>query len=157
KVPGAEVHEDPDVVWKLENGPVWSNAAIGVRFQPSGVERRLDEIIKRFAEHGRGGAFWIDLNATPIHLELHLKKRGFRCRKHFPGMSCALSTLPKIPIPPGLKIRLERDYSAYSIHPHPVWGRITTPIRRYQLQRIQHLSSNHPERVFHFVATNDIH
>jgi len=154
-VPGAVVHRDRDITWKIESGSVWSNAATALRLEPNNVERRLDGVISEFAAHGRGAGFWVDLDATPIDLEDHLKKRGFRCRKHFPGMACELAVLPEIRNPAGISVRRTVDYSIYKLHPHPVWGWITTPIRRYQLSRVNHLSTTHPDRIFDFVAVAD--
>lgn len=153
--PGVEVYRDSDLTWKIENGSVWANAGTALRFSARNVDRRLDSVLARFAKHGRGAGFWIDIDATPSDLEDRLKRRGFRCRKHFPGMSCDLTKLPKIAVPQGIIINRTTDYSIYSQYPHPVLGSITTAIRRHQLKRLQHLTSTLPLQVFDFVALED--
>ncbi|MBZ5631779.1 MAG: hypothetical protein LAO55_01515 [Acidobacteriia bacterium] len=56
-VPGIEVHRDPDITWMLSNGTTWSNSGTSLRFNASKAARRLDQILKRYAGHGRGVGF----------------------------------------------------------------------------------------------------
>jgi len=151
-VPGIEVHRDPDITWMLSNGTTWSNSGVCVRFTPAKAARRLDQILKRYAEHGRGAGFWVDDNATPADLADHLKKLGLRCRKRFPGMSCDLARLPKISVPRGIRILQTPHHSMYLRHPHPYFGPITTDIRRHELNRLAHLAAQWPKRFFDFAA-----
>src|SRR5438034_2527493 len=95
-VPGIELHPDPDITWMLSNGATWANSGVSLRFSADNAGRRLDQILKRYAEHGRGAGFWVDDDATPKDIEKLLKARGLRCRKRFPGMCCDLAKLPKI-------------------------------------------------------------
>lgn len=151
--PGVELHRDPDVTWKLENGVAWSNAATFPRFKPQSVGGRLDTILSRYAEHGRGVGFWVDAHATPEDLGERLTELGFRCRKHFPGMACDLTgTQPIITTPDGITFASVTNYSLYEKYPHPVWGPITTSIRKHELSRLKYLTTTYPKTVFDFVA-----
>jgi hypothetical protein len=140
------------VIWKIENGIAWSNAATSLRLTMKTADRRLDAISKRFADHGRGGAFWVDFDATPGDLETRLKQRRFRCRKYFPGMACELAQLPSMQSPENIGIQQVKDYSIFSVHPHPVWGPITTPIRKHELGRLKYMAQKRPAQVFDFAA-----
>jgi GNAT superfamily N-acetyltransferase len=151
-VPGVEVHRDPDITWMLSNGTTWSNSGTSLRFNASKAGRRLDQILKRYAGHGRGAGFWVDAAATPGNIEDLLKERGLRCRKRFPGMRCDLAQLPKIPMPEGIRIIRTPHHSLYLRHPHPYFGPITTAIRRHELNRLAHLAAQWPDRFFDFVA-----
>ena len=150
--PGVEVYRDPDITWKLSKGVAWLNAGVGLRFKPQTVELRLDEILARYAKHGRGASFWVDVDATPMDLEVHLKERRLRCRKYFAGMACDLSRLPEAPAAAGITIERVTDYGIYARHPHPMWGRINTPIRKAAFESIKHLTSAHADRVMDFAA-----
>ncbi len=151
-VPGMEVHRDADITWMLSNGASWSNSGTSLRFSATKAGRRLDQILKLYAEHGRGAGFWVDDDATPADLTNHLKKLGLRCRKRFPGMWCDLARLPKIPSPKGIRIIQTPHHSMYLRHPHPYFGPITTAIRRHELNRLAHLAAQWPKRFFDFVA-----
>ncbi len=151
--PGVELHLDPDITWKLEQGSAWSNAGTYPRFTARSVKRRLDTILARYDKHGRGTGFWVDADATPDDLGEHLKQRGLRCRKHFPGLACNLTDpLPEIETPDGIAFATVTDYSLFDKYAHPVLGPITTPIRRHNLDRLKYLTAKYPRTVFEFVA-----
>lgn len=151
-VPGIEVHRDPDITWMLTNGTTWSNSGTSVRFSPGTARKRLRQIYKRYAQHGRGIGFWVDDDATPADLASHLKDLGLRCKKRFPGMWCDLAKLPKIPSPDGIRIVRTPHHSMYLRHPHPTFGPITTAVRRHELNRLAHLAAQWPNHFFDFVA-----
>lgn len=151
-VPGIEVHRDPDITWMLSNGVVWSNSGTALRLDAKTARKRLNQIYKRFAKHGRGVGFWVDDDATPADLTDHLKDLGLRCKKRFPGMWCDLAKLPKIQVPEGIRIIRTPHHSMYLRHPHPNFGPITTAIRRHELNRLAHLAAQWPDQFFDFVA-----
>jgi GNAT superfamily N-acetyltransferase len=151
-VPGVEVHRDPDIAWMLSNGTAWANSGTSMRFDAKTARKRLDQIFKRYAEHGRGIGFWVDADATPVDLGDHLKRLGLRCKKQFPGMWCDLTKLPKIAVPDGIRIVRTPHHSMYLRHPHPYFGPITTSIRRHELNRLAHLAAQWPDHFFDFVA-----
>lgn len=151
-VPGIELHRDPDITWMLSHGTTWSNCGTALRFSASNAGLRLDQILKRYAQHGRGAGFWVDDEATPGDIGERLKERGLRCRKRFPGMWCDLAKLPKIPVPKGIRIIQMPHHSMYLRHPHPYFGSITTAIRRHELNRLAHMSAAWPKKFFDFVA-----
>ncbi len=151
-VPGVEVHRDPDVTWMLSNGAIRANSGTALRFSGASAARRLDQILNRFAQHGRGTGFWIDEDVTPQNIGELLKERGLRCRKRVSGMWCDLTQLPKIPVPKGIRIIRTPHHSMYLRHPHPYFGPITTAIRRHELNRLAHLAAQWPDRFFNFVA-----
>lgn len=151
-VPGIEVHRDPEITWMLSNGTTWSNSGVSPRFTADNAGRQLDQILKRYTEHGRGAGFWVDAEATPGNIEDLLKDRGLRCRKRFPGMACDLAKLPKTAVPKGIRIIQTPHHSMYLRHPHPYFGPITTAIRRHELNRLAHLAAEWPSQFFDFVA-----
>jgi GNAT superfamily N-acetyltransferase len=151
-VPGVEVRRDPDITWMLSNGTTWSNSGTSLRLNPRNARRRLDQIFKRYAQHGRGIGFWVDDDATPADLADHLKRLGLRCKKRFPGMLCDLAKLPKVTVPDGIRIVRTPHHSMYLRHLHPYFGPITTPIRQHELNRLAHLAAQWPDRFFDFVA-----
>ena len=151
-VPGIELHRDLDITWMLSNGATWSNSGTALRFSAAKAGRRLDQILQRYAEHGRGAGFWVDDDVTPEDIGQRLKERGLRCRKRFPGMWCDLARLPKIPVPKGIRIIRTPHHSLYLRHPHPYFGPITTAIRRHELNRLAHLAARWPSQFFDFVA-----
>lgn len=149
-VPGAVVHRETDITWMKQEGSVWRNGGVGVRFGEDTVASRLNQILANFRKRGVG--FWIDADATPPDLEAHLKRRRFRCRKYFPGMCCDLDEVPDVPVPRGVTIAAVSDHGMYAQQPHPYFGRISTPIRRYELARLASLSARAPRDVFDFAA-----
>ena len=151
-VPGVEVHRDPDITWMLSNGTTWANSATSVRFDAKTMRKRLDQIFKLYAQHGRGIGFWVDDDATPADLTDHFKRLGLRCKKRFPGMWCDLTKLPAIAAPEGIRIVRTPHHSMYLRHPHPYFGPITTSIRRHELNRLAHLAAQWPDNFFDFVA-----
>jgi GNAT superfamily N-acetyltransferase len=151
-VVGVEVHHDADVTWMLSNGATTSNSGVALRLNPTNAGRRIDKILKRYAEHGRGAGFWVDDEATPANIEEHLQKRRMRLKKQNPGMLCDLARLPKIAVPKGIRIIQTPHHSLYLRHPHPYFGPITTAIRRHELNRLAHLAAEWPDHFFDFVA-----
>ena len=153
-VPGVEVHDDPDITWVVL--PVWGfdNVGIGLRFQPSSVERRLDEILDRYGAADVGAGFWVSPLSEPDDLEERLRRRALRCRKYFPGMRCDLRALPETPpAQEGLEIRQVEDHGIFNAKvAHPYLGRITTTIRSANLARATERVRRHPDRVFDWIA-----
>ncbi|MBI4661999.1 MAG: GNAT family N-acetyltransferase [Verrucomicrobia bacterium] len=152
--PGLELHADRGVIWIVHPGVAWGNAAAGLRLGEENIDRCLDQMIGRYRENGRGAGFWLSALATPASLREALARRGFRCRKHFPGMFCDLSRRQALPpLPAGMAIVPVEDHSIFRRTPHPYFGHITTPIRRFELARLAHLASQRPRRVWEFAAT----
>jgi GNAT superfamily N-acetyltransferase len=154
-VPGVELHQDRGAVWIVQSGAAWSNAATRLRFERATAGPRLDAILARYRAAGRGAGFWVSPFARPADLEARLARRGLHCRKRFPGMHCDL-TLPPPPciLPDGVEIRAVDDYEIFRSmrEGHPAIGRITTPIRRFELSRIAHLTARRPQRAWEFIA-----
>jgi len=152
-VPGAEVHEDRDVVWVVHGGQAWRNAAIMVRFSQGAAARRLDTLLSRYREHGRGMALWLAPATTPADLPHLLQARGLRCQKYFPAMLRNLRA-PAQPraLPRGLEIRPITDASEFERVPHPAIGPITTPLRRRALDRLRAFVTEPSARTHSFVA-----
>lgn len=154
-VPGLELHADRGAVWMVHPGVAWGNAAAGLRLRPENLGPRLDQMIARYRANGRGAGFWLSELATPANLAEELARRGFRCRKHFPGMYCDLARDNALPAPPeGMEIGVVEDHAIFHRTPHPYYGNITTPIRRFELARLAHLARRRPRRVWEFAATH---
>jgi GNAT superfamily N-acetyltransferase len=152
-VPGAELHDDPDVTWIVKPGSVWSNAGIMVRFSAASAARRLDRLVARYREDGRGMGLWISPAATPDNLEELLRARRLNCRKRFPAMVRDLAEPHAMrATPPGLAIRPVEDPSEFERTPHPSIGPITSPRRRHSLDGFAARLLARPARTFAFVA-----
>jgi GNAT superfamily N-acetyltransferase len=152
-VPGIEVHCDPDISWKLTPGASWSNCGVRLRLDGRNPGARLDHILDRYQKHGRGAGFWVGPSAQPENLPALLKKRALHCRKYFPAMYCDLSReLPGARARVPLEIEITADYGEFRRRPHPSIGRITTPIRQFQLATQEHLASRTPRLTWDFIA-----
>jgi GNAT superfamily N-acetyltransferase len=152
-VPGAEVHQDRDVVWVVHHGQTWRNAGILVRFSESSAGRRLDTLLARYRRHGRGMALWISPAATPASLPDLLQTRGLRCRKYFPAMVRMLAVhKPVRSVPGAVEIRPVTNVAEYEQTPHPAIGALTTPLRRQAFERLRTLVTEPACRTHSFVA-----
>jgi GNAT superfamily N-acetyltransferase len=152
-VPGAEVHDDPDVTWVVHPGRAWSNAGILLRFSTDSAGRRLDALVERYRAHGRGMGLWVTPAATPANLPALLSARRLRCRKRFPAMVRELTrTTPARALPPDVEIRAVRDTDDFQATPHPSIGPITTPRRLVALESLRALLSGGPTHCQAFVA-----
>ena len=151
--PGAEVHRDRDVTWVVHSGQAWRNAGIMVRFSASSAERRLDTLLMRYQQHGRGMALWISPSATPENLPELLRARRLRCQKYFPAMVRTLADAVSRRASPGaLEIRPVVDVAEYESTPHPSIGPVTTPLRRLAVERLRALVADRSGRTRAFVA-----
>jgi hypothetical protein len=152
-VPEVEVHVERDATWMIQPGAVWSNAVVRLRFGGGTVERRLDRVLKRYRATGRGVGFWVSPFATPEDVSARLRMRGLRCRKHYPAMYCDLRALARDVTRPGnLTIEVVEDYDIFATFPHPYFGDVQTPLRRFELARLAHLNQLRPRRVWDLVA-----
>lgn len=155
-VPGVELHRDADAIWMVQPGSAWGNAAVDLRFKKESAGARLDQIIRRYRTNGRGAGFWVSPFATPDDLGERLRQHGFRCRKHFPGMHCDVTAVKNNePTMAGLEFAVIKDHSVFKTHPHPYYGRISTPIRRFQIARGVHLTNLRPQCVWELMAALD--
>jgi GNAT superfamily N-acetyltransferase len=152
-VPGAEVHRDRDITWVVHSGQAWRNAGIMVRFAAASAERRLDTLLVRYQQHGRGMALWISPSATPGNLPELLRARRLRCQTYFPAMLRTLADdVPRRAVPGALEIRPVVDVGEYESAPHPAIGPITTPLRRQAFERLRALTADPSGRTRAFVA-----
>jgi GNAT superfamily N-acetyltransferase len=152
-VPGAEVHDDPDVTWVVHPGRAWSNAGILLRFSTASAGRRLDALVDRYRAHGRGMGLWVSPSATPASLPALLSARQLRCRKRFPAMVRDLgATMPARALPPDVEIRAVSDRDDFIATPHPSIGPITTPRRRAALESLRAVLGSAPSQCRAFVA-----
>jgi ribosomal protein S18 acetylase RimI-like enzyme len=151
--PGAEAHNDRDVIWVVHAGHAWRNAGIMVRFSRASAGRRLDSLLARYQQHGRGMALWISPSATPENITDLLEVRRLRCRKHFPAMVRSLKEpTPYHDLPKGLVVRRVVDVSEFERTPHPAIGPLTTPLRRAAFERLGALVSEPSGQTREFVA-----
>ena len=152
-VPGVEVHVESDAVWMIQPGPAWSNAVVQLRFTPGTVEQRLDRLANRYRATGRGVGFWVSRSATPEDLPAQLRERGFRCRKHFPAMYCDLHARARSEVDrTDFTFEVVKDHNIFTAHAHPYFGPMRSPMRRFELARLMHLSALLPKRVWDLVA-----
>jgi GNAT superfamily N-acetyltransferase len=115
---------------------------------------RLDKILARYGESGRGAGFWVSPSAQPDNLDQLLKKRALHCRKYFPAMYCDLEKpLPDVHARVPVQFARVTDYKIFRAQPHPAIGYITTTIRRFELAAQEHLALRSPRKSWEFVAT----
>jgi ribosomal protein S18 acetylase RimI-like enzyme len=152
-VPGYEVHVESDATWAIQPGGVWGNCAVRLRLAAGAADKRLDRIADRYCDTERGGGFWLSPFATPTDLPARLRRRGFRCRKLFPAMYRDLSkpdaSEPEIG---GLTFQVVEDHDLFLKFPHPCYGPIRTPMRRFELARQAHMAAMRPRRFWDIVA-----
>ncbi len=151
--PGREVHDDPDAVWQTSEGAAWSNGATRLRFSSRNAGNRLDAIVGEFTDLKLPAGFWVSPFSTPADVGLRLKRLGFKCRKHFPGMHSDLTSLGKPAVAKGVRFERVKDHSRFLTEAHPYIGPITTPLRRYSLDSQAYVCEKAPQRVFNFIAT----
>jgi GNAT superfamily N-acetyltransferase len=155
-VPGAELHDDPDVTWVVKPGSVWGNSGVMVRLSAASAARRLDTLVARYRDDGRGMGLWVSPAATPDNLEDLLRARRLNCRKRFPAMVRDLAEPHAArPVPRGLTILRVQDPSEFEKAPHPSIGPITTPRRRQMLDGFTARLLAVPPRTLAFVAWLD--
>ena len=152
-VPGYEVHVDSDATWAIQPGGVWGNCAVQLRLAAGNADQRLDRIADRYCDTERGGGFWLSPFVTPPDLPARLRRRGFRCRKLFPAMYRDLTLIEESgPESSGLEFRVVEDYDLFLKSPHPCYGPIRTPMRRFELARQAHLAALRPKRFWDIAA-----
>jgi GNAT superfamily N-acetyltransferase len=152
-VTGVELHDDPDIVWVVHPGRVWSNAGIMIRFTKHSAPSRLDTIVQRYQAQQRGMGLWVSPLATPETLPDLLKDRGLRLRKRFPAMLRDLSKASTpISAPSGITIGAITDVEPFRITPHPSIGPLTTPLRRVAFESLRAIVHGDPYRNRAFVA-----
>ena len=153
RVPGVELHDDPDVTWVVHPGRVWSNAGVMIRFTKRSAPSRLDTLVRRYRVHQRGMGLWVSPLATPDTLPDLLKDRGLRLRKRFPAMRRDLTVaVPPPALPSGITIQPIRDVEQFRTTPHPSIGPLTTPLRRTAIESLRVTLSSEPDRSHAFVA-----
>jgi GNAT superfamily N-acetyltransferase len=155
-VPAVEVHLDEDMTWIVHPGSAWRNSGILVRLSHRSARRRLDTLVKRYERHGRGMGVWLSPFATPHNVTRLLADRGLRCKKQFPAM---VRNLRHVTIESrehrNIAIRQLLDAGPFACTPHPAIGRITTPIRRHELERLGALVSSEAQHTRAYVAWVD--
>jgi hypothetical protein len=129
-VPCAEVHLDPDVAWVVHSGSTWRNSAIMVRMLPATAVQRLDMMLERYEDHGRGMGVWVSPLSTPDNLTELLAARRLHCRKHFPAMVRTVTPSSSLPEAP-------RDVEIRALTAAVDTPRAKTPRARCELQRVQ--------------------
>jgi GNAT superfamily N-acetyltransferase len=155
-VPGYEVHVESDATWAIQPGGVWGNCAVQLRLAPGTADKRLDRIANRFCDTERGGGFWLSPFATPTDLPARLRRRGFRCRKLFPAMYRELAAPDASETEMrGLTFQVVEDYQLFLKFPHPCYGPIRTPMRRFELARQAHLADMRPRRFWDLAALRE--
>ncbi len=153
--PGFEIHDDPDVTWKVTPGAAWSNCGVRLRLSPQYCDKRLGQILARYRQNRRGAGFWVAPSAEPADLESHLLSHGLHCRKYFPAM--CFETKKRFSrglTKPAMKIKIEplADLDLFRKHPHPSIGPITTKIRKLNLDCQRFLLNQKPQTTVFFIA-----
>jgi GNAT superfamily N-acetyltransferase len=152
-VPAVEVHSDEDVDWMVHPGSAWRNAGILLRLSSASASRRLQTLLKRYERHGRGMGLWVSPLATPHNLTRLLADRGLRCKKQFPAMVRSLNDSDaEAANDPKIAINRVLDAAPFEGVAHPAIGRITTPIRRHELERLKALVSSEAQGTRAYVA-----
>lgn len=152
-VPEIEVHSGPGLTWMRGPGIGWSNAAVRLRLGEDEADAQLAAALSRAQADGRGFGLWVSGLARPVDLPVRLARFGFRNRKRFPAMLADLTAAAEsAPLSAGIEIREVEDLSIFQRHPHPYFGPIRSPLRRFELHRMSRLSAARPRRTFNVMV-----
>jgi GNAT superfamily N-acetyltransferase len=98
RLPGAEVHDAPDIAWLASGRPLASlNHVHGVRLrgEPASIEARIDQAHAAVTDRGRLPAtWWIGPTTTPADLGSRLNARGLTEAEPEFGMVVDVAGLP---------------------------------------------------------------
>jgi GNAT superfamily N-acetyltransferase len=106
RITGAEIHDDPDVLWFTCPSPSgWLNGASWTRLSPSHADARIEQITN--AIHGRGSSVWwhVTPSCAPPDLGRRLERLGFESRGAVPAMVADLDALSVPPRPKDLQVQ----------------------------------------------------
>ncbi len=97
---GAEVHDEPELLWFLSRIPFHlANAIVRAHFPPDAGDETLDERIKRLTSHGVPMAWMIGPSTRPTDLGAYLERHGWSHGHddEAPGMAVDLHSLDEQP------------------------------------------------------------
>jgi ribosomal protein S18 acetylase RimI-like enzyme len=157
RVLGGEVHRDADVRWSLCDRPGSSSVVFDYAFAERRAARRVDEILATYRARHVPATFWLDERAREARVPQLLKSRGLSPSYRVPGFAFDLRRpIPRLTAPPpprGLTIGECDDFSIFDRFEHPFYGRITTDLRRAEIETARRTAELRPKRVWHLVAT----
>ena len=153
RLPGVELHCDPDAVWTFSATNKLSNQVCALRFESEAVDSKLDKILERYRRHRAAVNWWVGPSATPHDLSNRLRAHGLSCRNRIPGMAIDLNDIKDtFSDPCGLTLGVIEDFSIFEKFEHPSIGRISTDCCQTQLDDKIRLTQMSPQCVWHFSA-----
>jgi GNAT superfamily N-acetyltransferase len=160
RLPGVELHLDADAVWTRATSRGRASHACALRLAPGAeADLRLDAILDAYRRACAPASFWLGPGTRPPDLDARLRARGLRCVKHVPAMAAALDRSGRRDaargLPAGLEVEIDDALAAFGECEHPFLGRMTTPLRRRQLEVYRLLARLNPGAVRHLVARVD--
>lgn len=115
--PGAEVVEDPDVLYGTLGVPIAAlNTVIGARFGADDADARIGAVLDWFRVRSLPLVWFVNDGDTPADLADRLHRRGFRPSRSMPAMSAELDALPDEAAPPGVVITRVRDHATFDTY-----------------------------------------
>ena len=111
RLPGAELHDEPDLLWFATGGPDGSlNGVIHSQFTDDDAASRIDETLEYFERRRLPMQWWVGPSSRPAGLGERLEARGLTSRPWSPpGMAVDLYVLPSLAVPAGLEVQRVRD------------------------------------------------
>jgi hypothetical protein len=111
RVPGALVHDDPDLLWFTVPTPSsWLNGASRTRLSGARADAAIGMVVDELHSLGRNVKWHVGPSTEPANLTKRLAARGFT-GEAFPGMGRSLDDWAGPAKPPELDIRMAADES----------------------------------------------
>jgi GNAT superfamily N-acetyltransferase len=106
RVPGAEVHDDPGLLWFTMASPSgWLNGASRTDLSPFAADRAIRTIVDTMRPLGKNVLWHLGPAARPVDLPVRLVDAGFHAvSPAAPGMAVSLSEASRPPSPVGLGV-----------------------------------------------------
>lgn len=109
RVPGAEVHDDPDLLWyTLPSTNGWLNGASRANLDPGAADGRIADVVAAIHGRGRSVLWHVTPSSGPPDLGERLARAAFKGSPS-PGMVCELAGTPPAAGPGEIEIRPVAD------------------------------------------------
>ena len=111
RVPGAEVHDDSDLLWyKAPTTSAWLNGASRTNLDPDAADEAIRMVVDRLHSLGRNVIWHVGPSTRPSDFGTRLAAAGFQHPSpDAAGMVVELSDVTRPPQPPGVEIEAVRS------------------------------------------------
>lgn len=109
RVPGAEIHDDPGLLWySVPTTSSWFNGASRTDLEPAAADKAIRMVVDALHPLGRHVRWHLGPSARPTDFPRRLADAGFEPTEAT-GMAVQLSAVSRPPQPKGLEISAVRD------------------------------------------------